>query len=271
MKKQFFAALLLILSIFVFAGCSTKDEADTKTKPAEQKVEKKEPVELTVSAAASLTDAMTDLQKAFQKEHPEVTFSANFGSSGNLAQQIQQGAPADIFLSADQKWMNTLADQQLILTDTRKDFTGNKLVLITGKDKDIKISSFEDLKADQLGQVAIGDPASVPAGTYTKQALEKLGKWAGLESHFVLGSDVRQVLTYVESGNTDIGFIYSSDAVLSDKVKVLAEADPSLHTPIIYPAAVLKDSKSPEAAKEFVDFLGTKGAQDILGKYGFKK
>lgn len=263
MKKKFFALFLTTLLAFALSGCGNKENASTP------KAEKEE-VELKVSAAASLTDAMSDLQKAFQKEHPEVKFTNNFGSSGTLAQQIQQGAPADIFLSADQKWMDTLSENNMISEDTRKDFSGNKIVLITSKDSDINIDSFEKLTG-KIGQIAIGDPASVPAGSYTKQALEKIDKWKELEKHFVYGSDVAQTLKYVESGNTDIGFVYSSDALLSDKVKVLAEADPTWHKPIIYPSAVLKDTKNFDEAKAFVDFLNTDEAQKILSNYGFSK
>ncbi|WP_445490755.1 molybdate ABC transporter substrate-binding protein [Niallia sp. 03133] len=268
MRRNVIMAFLFSFILVVLAACGANEKQTSK----EQKKESApKTVELNISAAASLTDAMGDLQKTFQKTHSNVKFTNNFGSSGNLAQQIQQGAPADIFLSADQKWMNTLSDSKLIRTDTRKDFSGNKIVLITGKDSKIDIKSFNDLNASKIGQVAIGDPKSVPAGTYTKESLEKINKWKDLESHFVFGSDVVQTLTYVESGNTDIGFVYSSDAALSDKVKVLAEADSSWHKPIIYPAAVTSDSKNPKEAAEFVDFLLTDEAQSILSKYGFEK
>ena len=263
MKRKFFALFLTALLAFALSGCGNEENA------SKQKAGKEE-VGLKVSAAASLTDAMSDLQKTFQKEHPEVKFTNNFGSSGTLAQQIQQGAPADIFLSADQKWMDTLSENNMISEDTRKDFSGNKIVLITSKDSDINIDSFEKL-TDKIGQIAIGDPASVPAGSYTKQALEKIGKWKELEKHFVYGSDVAQTLKYVESGNTDIGFVYSSDALLSDKVKVLAEADPTWHKPIIYPSAVLKSTANFDEAKAFVDFLNTDEAQKVLSNYGFSK
>ncbi|MGP7816669.1 molybdate ABC transporter substrate-binding protein [Niallia sp. 01092] len=267
MKRKHVLAFFFSFALLLLAACGA-NEKTTKDTPKETQ---KETVELNISAAASLKGAMADLQKAFQKSHSEVKFVNNFGSSGTLAQQIQQGAPADVFLSADQKWMNTLADGKLIKDDTRKDFSGNKIVLITEKDSDLAIKSFNDIKADAIGQVAIGDPKSVPAGTYTKEALEKINKWKELEKHFVFGSDVVQTLTYVESGNTDIGFVYSSDASTSDKVKVLAEADSAWHKPIIYPAAVLNESKNPDEATEFVNFLLTDEAQEILSKYGFKK
>ncbi|GKU84582.1 molybdate ABC transporter substrate-binding protein [Niallia sp. NCCP-28] len=263
MKKKVFALLLTVLFAVALIGCGNQENASKQKN-------KKEEIELKVSAAASLTDAMSDLQKAFQKEYSGVKFTNNFGSSGTLAQQIEQGAPADIFLSADQKWMDALAEKKMIAEDTRKDFSGNKIVLIAGKGSDIKIDSFEKL-TDKIGQIAIGDPESVPAGSYTKEALEKIGKWKKLEKHFVYGSDVAQTLKYVESGNTDIGFVYSSDALLSDKVKVLAEADPTWHKSIVYPGAVLKDTKNFDEAKAFIEFLNTDEAQKILRNYGFSK
>jgi len=263
MKKKCLMLFLSMLFVFGLAGCGNEESTP------KQKKEKKD-IELTVSAAASLTDVLEELQKAFKEKHPEAKFTNNFGSSGTLAQQIEQGAPADIFLSADQKWMDALSEKGMIAEDTRRDFSGNKIVLIAKKDSDINIDSFEEL-TDKIGQIAIGNPESVPAGAYAKQVLEKLGEWESLEKYFVYGSDVAQTLKYVESGNTDIGFVYSTDALLSDKVKVLAEADPSWHKPIVYPSAVLKDTKNFDEAKAFVDFLSTAKAQKILNNYGFSK
>ncbi|MCF2647507.1 molybdate ABC transporter substrate-binding protein [Niallia sp. Sow4_A1] len=263
MKNQV-CIFLAILILFMLPGCSNDKEASVQK-------EKKDAVELSIAAAASLKEAVGELQDAFKKEYPQVTITVNFGSSGQLAQQIQQGVPVDIFLSADQKWMNMLEDENLIVKETRKDFTGNKIVLIGEKDSDKDFLTFENLKGDEMGQIAIGDPDSVPAGTYTKEVLENLGKWEELKNKFVYGSDVTQVLTYVESGNTDIGFVYSSDALISEKVQVLAEADSSLHTPIIYPAAVLTDSTTQDTANKFIEFLLSEQAQTILAEYGFIK
>ncbi|WP_019154844.1 molybdate ABC transporter substrate-binding protein [Robertmurraya massiliosenegalensis] len=253
---------MIVLALLIFAsGCNNQDNADQAT----------EKTEILISTAASLTDAMAEIEKAFEDTYSNIDVSFNFGSSGTLAQQIQQGAPTDAFLSADQKWMDTLEEEGAIIPETRVDFTGNKIVLIGHKDTALNISSFEDVNPDEIGELAIGNPDSVPAGTYAKEVLTKLEKWEGLDGHFILAKDVRQVLSYVESGNTDLGIVYSSDALISDKVKVMAEASTDLHTPIIYPAAVTADSQKSDSAKLFIEFLQTDEAQAILNQFGFKK
>ncbi len=204
-------SIILFVCVFIMTGCASQNEKS----------------ELTISAAASLTDAMEELTELFQQEQASVEFIFNFGSSGTLAQQIQHGAPVDVFLSADQAWMDTLEQEGLISSSTRYDFTGNTLVLIAAKDSDAAIHSFTELQAGESGQLAIGDPESVPAGKYTKEALETIGLWEELEPDFVLAKDVRQVLTYVESGNAELGFVYSSDTFISDAVKIVAELIPN--------------------------------------------
>lgn len=265
MKK--FAIFMLTIASLLFAGCSN-DTSSKTNRDSEEKVEEKTP--LTVSAAVSLTDALEEIKELYEKEHPvELTF--NLGGSGTLAQQIQQGAPVDIFISANQEWMDTLEKGDLVDTSTREDVTGNKIVLITGADSKIGYKSADEITKADVDQIAIGNPESVPAGKYTKEILHKLKKWDELEDKLVRAKDVRQVLTYVETGNADIGFVYESDAVTSDKIKILSTVDESLHDPIIYPGAVLAETKHEKEAEEFLKFLGTEKAQNILEKYGFKK
>lgn len=269
MKNKWKIGMIFILILIVGVGCNNQEASDgTPTEDTNQQVEN---TELLISTAASLTDAMTEIEKAFEDEYSDIDVSFNYGSSGTLAQQIQQGAPADAFLSADQKWMDTLEEENLILPETRIDFTGNKLVLISQKDHSLEISSFEDLNPAEIGDLAIGNPESVPAGSYAKEVLTKLNKWEGLEKHLILAKDVRQVLTYVESGNTELGIVYSSDAFISDQVKIIAEASSDWHTPVIYPAAVTADSKNADSAKRFIEFLQTEEAQSILNQFGFIK
>ncbi|VEF49318.1 molybdate-binding lipoprotein [Bacillus freudenreichii] len=264
MKK--FAIFMLLSIILLFAGCnSTETSSDSN-----EKTEKKTP--LTISAAVSLTDALEEIKELYEKDHSvELTF--NLGGSGTLAQQIQQGAPVDIFISANHEWMDTLEDEDLVNTSTREDITGNKIVLIIGKDSNFKYESVDEIEAADVDQIAIGNPESVPAGKYTEEILHKLKKWDELEKakKLVMAKDVRQVLTYVETGNADIGFVYESDAVTSDKINILAAVDESLHEPIIYPGAVLADTKHEKEAEEFLKFLLTEEAQNIFEKYGFKK
>lgn len=254
--KKIMIILLLCMSI-LFIGCSDKNTS-------------KEKVTLTISAAVSLTDALEEIKEIYEKNNSvELTF--NLGGSGTLAQQIQQGAPTDVFISANQQWMDTLEEEDLINTSTRSDVTGNNLVLITQKSSSIAYQSFSEIASEDVEKVAIGNPESVPAGKYTEEILHNLNLWDELEDKLVYAKDVRQVLTYVETGNTEIGFVYESDALSSDDIKILATAEKGLHEPIIYPMAVIDDTKHTEEAADFVLFMKTDEAQEILAKHGFRK
>lgn len=271
MLKRFaflFAALLLVL---VPIGCSSSqgNNQPTAEQPAAQPAPSAEKAELMISAAASLTDALNELKTSFETEHPNITLTYNFGSSGKLAQQIEQGAPTDLFLSASKKDMDKLQEKEQIVKDSRVDFAKNELVLIAGSNSTLAISSFEQIDPAKVQHFAIGEPESVPAGRYTKEVFENLKLWDKLKSKFVLGSDVRQVLTYVESGNADAGVVYSSDAVVAKNVKVLATAKPEWHKPIVYPGAVVAASKHQEEAKAFLAYLTSDKGKEVLKKYGF--
>ncbi|TXL63377.1 molybdate ABC transporter substrate-binding protein [Cerasibacillus terrae] len=269
-KLSIFFAILL--AAFLFTGCNQTDKQEEEGNINEtDSTEQEEKTPLTISAAISLTDALEEMKAIFEEEHhAELTF--NLGGSGKLAQQIQQGAPSDVFISANQDWMDMLEEEELILADTREDVTGNKIVLISSKDADLSIDSLEDIDTvDSIKQIAVGNPETVPAGKYTEQALQSIKKWDELEDKIVLAKDVRQVLTYVETGNADIGFVYESDAKTSDDINILLTADSDMHDSIIYPAAVTKDTQHEELAKAFVEFLESDQAQDILKSYGFQK
>lgn len=261
--RKLSAIFVVFLLIILTTSCNQQKDITQETSV--------ENVELLISAAISLTDALNEMKEVFEKEQTGITLTYNLGGSGKLAQQIEQGAPADVFLSADTKWMDELESKSLIVADTRIDFTGNKIVLISNKDKDLGITTFNDIDATKFTHIAIGEPMSVPAGKYAKEALTTIGKWNNIEPKLVLAQDVRQVLTYVESRNADIGFVYSSDAATSEKISVVAEADAKWHSPIIYPAAVTADSKNQAEAKQFVEFLQSEQGQMILAKYGFIK
>lgn len=258
MKKRVWLLVVSCL-LLILVGCSAK-ESDKSA----------EPVEIMVSAAASLTDALTDMKSSFEKEHENSIVIFNFGSSGKLVQQIEQGAPSDVFLSASSKDMNTLDDGALLVEGTRIDFAANELVLITNKDESLTVDSFEEIDPSTIAHFAVGEPESVPVGRYTKEVLESIGLWGLLQEKMVLGSDVRQVLTHVEMGNVDLGVVYSSDAKVSDKVKVLATANAEWHGPIVYPGAVVSETKHSEEAKAFLAFLTSDEGKEILKKYGFK-
>lgn len=250
---------LLVVSCFLLmlAGCSVGESA--------------EPVEIMVSAAASLTDALNDMKLSFEKEHKNIIVTFNFGSSGKLVQQIEQGAPSDVFLSASKKDMDTLEEGQLLLDETRVDFIANELVLITNKDQSLTVDSFKDIDPSAIAHFAIGEPEGVPVGRYTKEVLENIGLWEPLQDKMVLGSDVRQVLTHVEMGNADLGVVYSSDAKISDKVKVLTIANAEWHGSIVYPGAIVSETKHPEEAKAFLTFLTGNEGKEILKQYGFNR
>ncbi|HLS07768.1 molybdate ABC transporter substrate-binding protein [Lentibacillus sp.] len=247
--------VLLILISLLFAGCSNQEEA-SETK-------------LLVAAASSLSEILSELKNAFESEHPDITLTLNYGASGKLSQQIQQGAPVDVFLSADQKWMDRLAQDDMLLTDTRTDFIGNRLVLVSSRNKSLSASELRDLPDMEIGQIAIGNPETVPAGDYAKQAMRESGIWEELKDQLVYTNNAQQTLTYVESGNTDFGIVYASDLNRSDLVKEVLTVDEELHEPIYYPAAVIAVTKSQEQAEAFVQFLQTDKAQSILQNNGF--
>lgn len=246
--------------VLLLTSCSTNNDTEA-TEP---------PKELTISAAASLTDAMDELKEIYEAENNvELTF--NFAGSGKLAQQIQQGAPVDVFISANEDWLDTLLEEGLIDADSTTDVTGNKLVLIAEKDTTLVYDSFSDINVKELSNIAVGKPESVPAGEYTQKALEAIDKWKEIEPYIVYAKDVRQVLTYVETGNADIGFVYESDALSSDKVEILTESNPKEHDPIIYPGGVTTETEQEEVAEDFLAFMTSDEAQEILETYGFTK
>jgi molybdate transport system substrate-binding protein len=225
---------------------------------------------ITVFAAASTTNALTDISKLFdQKTGVKVTHS--FASSSTLAKQIEQGAPADIFLSADLKWMDYLAGKKMIEPETRLDLLGNRIVLIAPASSTLKIDivpGFDLAKALAGGKLSMGDPSHVPAGIYGKQALEKLGVWQSVESNVASAKDVRAALALVEREEAPLGVVYATDAAISKKVKVVGVFPTDSHPPIVYPVAVVKDRAAP-AAKDFLKFLKAPESIAILEKYGF--
>ena len=226
--------------------------------------------EVNLAAAASLKNVYDEkLIPMFEKKYPGVKVTPTYASSGDLQSQIENGLEADVFMSAANKQMNALANKSLINNDTNVQFLENKVVLIVPKDSSANISSFDDLKKVN-GTIAIGDPASVPAGQYGKEVLTNLGIWNATESKMSLGTSVTAVLNQVAEGSADCGIVYATDAKSNDKVKVVCEApEGSLKTPVIYPVAELKNPKHPEAAKAFMEFLKTKEAKDVFVEYGF--
>lgn len=223
---------------------------------------------LVVSVAASLQDAIVEVETDYKRSHTSIDFSNNFGSSNTLARQIAQGAPADVFISAAAKPMDELEQKSLLAAGTRHNLLSNSLVLIAPLDS--RLQDFQGLADRSVRLIALGDPASVPAGQYGRQSLLALHLWDQLNARLVLGRDVRQVLTYVETGNADAGLVYATDALNSNKVRVIATVPDSAHDPIVYPTAVVKGSHGEQAGREFIDYLSGSAAQAIFRKHGFR-
>ena len=272
MKKCFTFMITLLFLLMFAVGCSNQQNTDqssnTKGTESETVTESKESVELTISAAASLKDAMDVIQNTYQEEHPEVTLKFNFGGSGSLQQQISQGAPVDLFFSAAEDKFDLLVEEENIAKEDRVDLLGNSLVLVVPKE-DQYIKSFDDLANAEIDKISIGTPETVPAGKYAKESLEKMDVWKDVESKVVYAKDVRQVLSYVETGNVAAGIVYKTDALISDKVNIIATADPETHTPILYPVGIIKDSKNYKEVKDFYSYLQSHDALKVFEEYGF--
>ncbi len=228
-----------------------------------------EPVALNISAAASLTDALQEMNNLYTKFKPWVAITPNFASSGTLQQQIENGAPCDVFISAATAQMDNLQQKGLLLPGSRRDLLTNSVVLIVPASSNLGLGTFDDLTSDKVKKIAIGDPKSVPAGTYAQQTLDFYNVSQAVASKLVLGSTVRQVLTYVETGNVDAGVVFATDVLTSNGVKVVASAPDVINSQIVYPAAVLKGSKAVSAAQEYLYFLLGPEAEAIFSKYGF--
>ncbi|MHB8481862.1 MAG: molybdate ABC transporter substrate-binding protein [Nitrospiria bacterium] len=251
--KKFFLPILIVFIFLIGFNDSCKAE------------------ELTISAAASLTDALREIGKAFMEQHPEHHLYFNFSASGPLTRQIEQGAPVDIFISASPDEMNELESKNLLMNKTRKDILTNEVVLIVPYGSDRPVKSFRDLEDPSIKMIAIGDPAFVPCGRYTREILENMGLWEALKSKLIFGEDVRQVLEYVSRGEVDAGVVFATDAVIKPgKVKVAAIAPENIHQRVVYPAAVIKETKNPELAGKFMDFMESPDGFAIFKKYHFK-
>jgi molybdate transport system substrate-binding protein len=226
--------------------------------------------EVNLAAAASLKNVFDDkLIPMFEEKYPGVKVTPTYASSGDLQTQIENGLETDVFMSAANKQMDALAEEGIVDNDTNLQFLENKVVLIVPADSDINMTSFDDIK-DVEGNIAIGDPESVPAGQYAKEVLTNLGMWDEIEPKLSLGTDVTAVLNQVAQGSADCGIVYSTDALSTDDVKVICEApEDALDTPVIYPIAAIKDTNDTDATNAFMDFLQSQEAKDVFVEYGF--
>ncbi len=224
--------------------------------------------EILVSAAASLNDALTEIGSAYQaKSTHRVKF--NFGASSSLARQIEEGAPADIFFSADLAQMDNLDKKNLIEPGTRKNLLSNQLVIIVPSDSKLAIASPKDLLRSEVKKIALAEPSSVPVGVYTGKYLADEGLWDQVKPKIIPVQDVRATLASVESGNVEAGFVYKTDAAVSKKVKIAYEVAIEKGRKITYPVAVLRESKRKNAARDFMNYVQSSSAKDSFKKYGF--
>lgn len=282
-SKISYVLLCFVIVVLVITGCATKKQpaASMSLTPVVQATPQAtvqatplatpipEKVELTISAAASLTDALKEIQTNYEGKHKQIKLNFNLGASGALQQQIEQGAPSDMFLSAATKNMKDLVDKKLIDASQQKNLLINELVVVVPIAGKVAVQKVEDLANENIKHLAIGEPVTVPAGSYAKEALTSAKLWDALRAKIVQGKDVRQVLTYVETENAEAGFVYKTDALSSKKVKVAFSVDPKSYTPIEYPAGIVKATKHTKEAIDFYTHLQSKEAQDIFVKYGF--
>lgn len=251
--RPFLRALTALIASLLLATCAACRSA--------------QPVVLTVSVAASLTDAIQAAEAVYTRAHPRVQFRNNLGGSGMLAQQIELGATVDIFLSAAEEPMSELETRGLLVSGSRRDLLRNSLVLVAPLDS--RLNGFDQLTGPGVRTVAIGDPGHVPAGMYAQQTLAALHLLPALQPRLVLGENVRQVLAYVETGNADAGLVYATDAAITRRVRVVATAPESTHASIVYPVAVLRASAHPDDAAAFLAWLASPAARTFFTQRGF--
>jgi len=250
----FFSHVLMVAMLGIAAG-----------QPA---IAQQTPAQITVAAAISMKNALEAIGSLYGKGKGAAGLTLTFGASGILEKQIEEGAPVDVFISAAPAQMNTLEGKNLLLGGTRRDIAGNRLVLVVPAGS-TAVKAVEDLNKPAVEHIAIGEIRSVPAGQYAAEALRNLKLFDALESKFVYAQNVRAVLTYVAGRDADAGFVYETDAKTTDKVTIAAPLPADSYTPVVYPAAVVRSSQNPAAAKNYLEYLSTAEARAVFEKYGF--
>ena len=260
---------ILIALVLVAVSCSNPTTSLTTKTSTLKTTTTAQPVTLNVCAASSLSNVLKAIDALYSQTNPNVTISTNFAASGTLQTQIENGAPADVFLSAATAQMDNLQTENLLINTTRKNLLYNNLVMIVPNGSTLGLTGFNDLTLAKVTKIAVGDPKSVPVGTYAQAAFDELGITAQIQSKLVLGANVTQVLTYVASGNVDAGLVYSTDALSSNQVKVVALAPADINALIVYPAAIVQTTKNQTAAQTYLDFLFSDQAKALFLQYGF--
>ncbi len=255
--------ILILISMCTVAGCTNQRQERAQTESEPNRV-----AELMVFAATSLSDAIADISKSFESRRG-VKVYANFAGSQTLQVQIERGAPADLFISASPIQMDALEEKGAIHESSRRNVLRNSLVLVAPIRFSHQIENLEELTTSRVRRIAIAEPNSVPAGIYGAEALDRLGIWSGVEPKLIPGADVRSVLAYTEAGEVDFGIVYKTDASLSEKVRIVYEFPASSHSPILYPAAVVRGTKREQIAHSFLRYLKTPEVKLVFEKYGF--
>ena len=254
--KRILLIMTIIISALYFSGCTQQSRQTQQSSKS-----------ITICAAASLRDVLNEIQPMFEQESG-IKLTFNFGSSGALQKQIEEGAPADVFISAGKKHMDALESKNLIEKESRKNLFGNKLVLVVPDEYKHEIKTVFDL-VDKDVKISIGVPESVPAGQYAKDSLIYLDIWDKLKSKIVYAKDVKQVAAYVEMGQIAAGVVYNSDATVLKNSTIVQVFDDNTHEPIVYPGAIISAGKEKESAKAFCDFLSIDSVKQIFEEYGF--
>ncbi len=247
---------LFFILLVIAGGCSSSASQDG--------------VKVYISAAASLTDSLQAIKAEYEKRHGNVKLVMNFAGSGTLRLQIENGAPVDLFLSAGRQPVQALVDKKLILEKDRAAFLRNRMTVVVPADADTQLQGVDQLLSKDYGRLAIADPVTAPAGAYAKQILTKMSLWNQLQKKMILAKDVRQVLAYVESRNVDAGFVYKTDAFITDKVKIAWTFPADTGNPIEYWMGIVADTKQRQEAERFYQYLTGKEAQSIFQRYGFE-
>ena len=245
--------VLCFLSFFLLtSGCTERQQQN----------------ELSVFAAISLTDALTEIGEAFAAEN-QVKVYYNFAASTTLQRQLEKGASGDVFISASPRQIVVLETNGLLETESRQDLLTNRLVLVSDKRAEIAVETLTKLTVPEISRIAIGHPDIVPAGTYAKEALAHFGLWETLHPKLIFGTDVRATLAYVTAGNVDMAIVYKTDTTLTENINVLYQLPPEAYTPIIYPAVIMKDSSRKPLAHRFITYLQSMRSGEIFEKHGF--
>lgn len=266
-NKTRLKTILLAASIFLTTLALVSCGSNEQKLPFAQQPPK---TEINVSAAVSLKEALGEIAEKYRTKNPNTKIIFNFGASGTLQKQIEQGAPADMFVSAAPKQMNELEAKNLIKKETRQNLVKNELVLIVPAISSLNPGKYEDIEKKEVEKFAMGEPEVVPAGQYAKQVLTKIGIWDKVKGKAIQGKDVRTVLAYVETGNVAAGIVYKTDAVASgNKVKIAAAAPPLSHEPIVYPIAILTEAKDVKATEDFYKFILSPESKPVWEKSGF--